>query len=67
MMEPKIQEQAAWGHLQHVYLQHLKQIKVKKIKNKGGDKVDQSGPYYQKCNLLEQHTSHLYIYIKENH
>lgn len=26
----------------------------------------QSGSYYQKCNLLEQHTNHLYIYIKEN-
>jgi len=35
----QIQEQAAWEHLQHVYLQHLKQIKV--IKEKiGGDKVD---------------------------
>lgn len=26
----------------------------------------QSGAYYQKCNLLKHHTSHLYIYIKEN-
>lgn len=34
----------------------------KRKKKKGGDK----GSYYQKCNLLEQHTSHLYIYIKEN-
>lgn len=38
----QIQEQAAWEHLQHVYLQHLKQIKVIKGKKKkrGGDKVD---------------------------
>lgn len=30
----QIQEQAAWEHLQHVYLQHLKQIKVIKGKKK---------------------------------
>lgn len=34
----EIQEQAAWEHLQHVYLQHLKQIKVIKGKKTGGDK-----------------------------
>lgn len=36
----QIQEQAAWEHLQHVYLQHLKEIKVIKEKKKCGDKVD---------------------------
>lgn len=44
------------------HLRNLKQIKVKGI-----TRWRQSGSYYQKCHLLEQHTSHLYIYIKENH